>query len=121
VKFSGQRNGSSITRTVSGEQVRGKLGLRSAYFTVGGSGETHWVHSSGLAKGAWTHAFTYGPKGAVVAGDWNGNRRDSPGRMREQRLVGLAPSQRDVRWRAELPVRLRVVVVPSRGRRLERG
>jgi len=74
VKFSGQRNGSSITRTLNGEQVRGRLGLRSAYFTVGGSGETRWVHSSGLAKGAWTHAFTYGPKGAVVAGDWNGNR-----------------------------------------------
>jgi stage II sporulation protein D len=77
VTFHGSRGGSSVKRTLTGEQVRSKLRLYSAYFTIGGSTDTRWVHSSGLSKGAWTHAFTYGPKGAVVAGDWNGNRSET--------------------------------------------
>jgi len=75
--FHGDRDGKPVQRTLGGEQVRSRLGLRSAYFTVAGSNDTRWLHSNGLGKGAWSHALTYGPKGAVVAGDWNGNGSDT--------------------------------------------
>lgn len=80
VRLSGVQGGAPVTATLSGEQVRSRLSLNSAYFTVAGPAGLRWQQSSGLAIGSSAHTFTYGPSTAHrIAGDWNNDGTDTPG------------------------------------------
>lgn len=66
--------GASATKTVTGDDIRRRFGLRSTMFTVEDSTSLRWQTTTALGTAAPWSTYTYGPTTATpLMGDWDGD------------------------------------------------
>ena len=80
VRLTARSSGGTVaSATVTGDDLRRALGLRSTQFTITTSNDVRWQTAAGLGTNTTWSTHTFGPKGAyLLVGDWDGDGTATP-------------------------------------------